>query len=277
MRSEVRRGGSPGASRPGAASRPRGGDSGGRARGPERKPARHAPRIGPGVEFSRQQWPDVSTQLARQDFDLLIPHVLRAGAEAVSALERLKRYGEMVLQWNRMASNLISRNDEARLVTRHMLESIEPAPWLKSLGAEKWIDFGSGGGFPAIPLIIVGVGTEWLLVESRRTKCLFLKKVVQELGLSNVRVEQARLEDLLAEPAMIARFDAFTSRATQTLVPTLLMAAQFVHPGGEAFLWKGSRREEEMARDKNWNELWELDGLLGIGDGLTVVSRFTRR
>jgi 16S rRNA (guanine527-N7)-methyltransferase len=114
-------------------------------------------------------------------------------------------------------------------------------------------------------------------VESRRTKCLFLKKVVQELKLPNVRVEQARLEDLLTEAPLLGKFDAFTSRATQTLVPTLLMAAQFVHPGGEAFLWKGSRREEEMAQDRSWNELWELDGLLGIGDGLTVVSRFTRR
>jgi 16S rRNA (guanine527-N7)-methyltransferase len=229
------------------------------------------------VEFEREQWPDVTAALDRQNWDALIPHLLRAGAEVATVSPALRRYGELLLQWNRLASNLISKNDEPRMVARHFGESLEPAHWLKSDNATRWVDFGSGGGFPALPLAIAGVGDEWTLIESRRTKCLFLRRCAEQLALRGVRVEQARLEDVVASGNLAGQFDAFTSRATLAAVPTLALAATLVVPGGHAFLWKGSRREEELAADDSWKDQWELDGLLGIGDGQTVVERFVRR
>jgi len=59
-------------------------------------------------------------------------------------------------------------------------------------------------------------------------------------------------------------------------VPTLELAAHFVRSGGSAFLWKGSRREEEMSESTAWRSGWELEGLLGVGGAQTVVSRFRR-
>ena len=233
--------------------------------------------MGPEVEFAREQWPDVGATLDRQDWDALIPHLLRVGAEVATVAPRMRRYGELLLQWNRLASNLISKNDEARMVVRHFVESLEPAHWLKSDSAERWVDFGSGGGFPAIPLALAGVGTSWTMIESRRTKCLFLRRCVEQLELSGVSVEQSRLEDVVATGNLANRFDGFTSRATLAAVPTLLLAATLVVPGGHAYLWKGSRREAELAEDRSWKDHWELDGLLGIGDGQTVVERFVRR
>lgn len=201
----------------------------------------------------------------------------RVGASTAEALPRLRRYAEMLLEWNRGFSNLISASDESRLVERHIVESLAPAAWIKETGPQAIMDFGSGGGFPAIPLALVGVGERWLLVESRRNKTLFLRKASEELGLRGVDVELGRLEMLLGDTVRIGRFDAFTSRATLRLGPTLALAAKWVVSGGSAFLWKGSRRDEEMARDLHWEQSWQQSGSFDIGNGQTSVSRFIRK
>jgi 16S rRNA (guanine527-N7)-methyltransferase len=218
----------------------------------------------------------VETLLLQQPWDDLIPHLLRVGADADLALERLKSYMRELCEWNRNVSNLISGNDEKRFVERHVLESLQPAYWLKESGAERWADLGSGGGLPALPLIIAGIGEAWTLVESRRTKTLFLRRVIDALGLPNVEVVNERIETVVGDTKRHGVFQGFTSRATLTMAPTLAMAAPLVAPGGDAFLWKGSGREQEMKDSVDWESAWRLEGLLGIGSGVNVVCRFKR-
>jgi len=193
---------------------------------------------------------------------------LRAGADIVEILPRIRRFAELLLEWNRGFSNLISTSDENRLVQRHILESLEPAHWIKSSGARRWLDFGSGGGLPALPLALAGIGENWTLVESRRNKTLFLRKVIQEFELKNINVELARLESLPEEAERLGKFDGFTSRATLRLGPTLALAADWVAPGGLAYLWKGSRMEQEMVEDRRWATSWERDDVFAIVRGV---------
>ena len=218
----------------------------------------------------------VETLVGRQRWDDLVPHLLRAGADPDRTVEQLKRYATELFEWNRRVSNLMSGNDEQRFVERHLLESLEPAYWLRESGATRWLDLGSGGGLPAIPLIVAGVGEEWTLVESRRTKTLFLKRVVEALGLGRVEVRNERLETTVTTGDHASRFDGFTARATLALAETLDLAASLVSPGGDAFLWKGSRREEEIKAQGAWRSQWRLEGLLGVGTGVNVVCRFKR-
>ncbi len=218
----------------------------------------------------------VETLVLGQPWDELVPHLLRVGADPDVAIERLKTYMRELCEWNRNVSNLISGNDEQRFVERHILESLQPAYWLKEAGASRWLDLGSGGGLPAIPLIVAGIGESWTLVESRRTKTLFLRRVLDALELPGVEVVNERIETVVEDPALHGRFDGFTSRATLTLAPTLLFAAALVSPGGDAFLWKGSSREQEMKESVGWESAWRLEGLLGIGAGANVVCRFKR-
>ena len=218
----------------------------------------------------------IESLLDRQPWVSLIHPIAEAGGDAMSTIERLRRYAGMIVRWNRSVSNLISKNDEARIVSRHLLESIEPAHWMKSINASAWIDLGSGAGLPAIPLSLVGIGESWSLVESRRPKVLFIRRIVQELGLTGIRAIHSRLESLVDDSSHRMAYDAFTSRATLPLGDTLVLAREFVRPGGSAFLWKGSKREREMDQDKRWRESWELDGLLGLGNGQVVVAKFNR-
>jgi 16S rRNA (guanine527-N7)-methyltransferase len=218
----------------------------------------------------------VDTLVLGQPWADLTPHLLRVGADPDLALERLKAYMRELCEWNRRISNLISGNDERRFVERHVLESLQPAYWLKESGAERWLDLGSGGGLPALPLIIAGIGANWTLVESRRTKTLFLRRVLEALELKNVEVINERIENVVGTGELDGRFDGFTSRATLTLAPTLAYAAPLVASGGDAFLWKGSGREQEMKDSVGWESAWRLEGLLGIGTGVNVVCRFKR-
>jgi 16S rRNA G527 N7-methylase RsmG len=98
-----------------------------------------------------------------------------------------------------------------------------------------------------------------------------------ELELDNIEIELSRLESLLPEPDRIGKFDGFTSRATQRLGPTLLLASEFVLPGGAAYLWKGSRLDQEMSEDDRWLEHWDHGGRLSLASGRAIVARFIRK
>jgi len=108
-------------------------------------------------------------------------------------------------------------------------------------------------------------------------KTLFLRKAIESLGIRDVEVVVSRLENLGDGTERLGAYSGFTSRAVLALGPTLALAARFIAPGGAAFLWKGSQRENEMTADPSWQDAWEFDGLLGIGQGQATVARFSRR
>ena len=199
-------------------------------------------------------------------------------AERELTLGRLKAFGLELLRWNQGVSNLISHDDEPRLVERHVVESLAGADIIKQMGCNKMVDFGSGGGFPALPLALTGVGGHWTLVESRRNKTLFLRRAVQELGLAGVKVLTGRLEALIAEDPASLRCDGFTSRATTKLIPTLELAARIVEQGGHAILWKGSSLQAELsASGDTWEASWETPTIHALADGPNSISVFKRK
>jgi 16S rRNA G527 N7-methylase RsmG len=258
--------------------------------------------------LARQPWPALETLVD-----------LEQRAETVA---RLKRFVELLLQWNRSVSNLISQNDEERIVAAHLAPSVEPAAWIRSHDLHAWADFGSGGGFPAIPLALCGIGRSWDLVESRRTKTLFLRRAVEQLSLGGTSVLAARLEDLVLEAArgtagsavapgaasggavgagmasvgvpgadaaasaargtpaharfLRAPFDGFTSRATMALGATLRLARPIVRTGGAAFLWKGSRLDEEIAEAREDLAGWREVERRALANGQTTVIKLLR-
>ncbi len=215
--------------------------------------------------------------VGRMPWDQLIPHLGAAsGIDSTGqALAKLRVFAERLIEWNHRVSNLISPNDEQRLVERHILESLEPAPLLRESGVQSLIDFGSGAGFPALPLAIAGVGEQWTLVESRRPKTLFLQKMIADLELPNVRVIHARLE-VIAAGQDRPQVDALTSRATMRAGPTLEIAKAIVREGGYAFLWKGSGVQDELSSSQVWKQDWTLENSASLRGGPVSILTLRR-
>ena len=237
---------------------------------------RHAPKPAPGERAPRA--PDPERLLGRQPWETLRPLLPEGSCKPDEAMIALRGYTRSLLAWNRGVSNLVSRNDEVRLVERHLAESLAPAAMMLASGCTRLIDLGSGAGLPAIPLAIAGIGGWWTLVESRRNKTLFMRKAIDELKLKNIDVTCSRLETLVEEPEFTPVYDGFTSRATMAVGPTLKLAYSALVPGGRAFLWKGSGHVSEMETTKaQWGPKWEFEAAHPILSGPNSVVVFIKK
>ncbi len=151
-----------------------------------------------------------------------LAHRLASGGSALGLalsepqIETLLAYLALIEHWNR-AYNLTAVHGLEAMVARHLLESLALQPLLEG---ERVADVGTGAGLPGIPLAIASPALHFTLIDSALKKNRFLKHVVMKLGLGNVRVQRARVQDY--RPA--AGFDTVVSRAFAPL-PRLLAAA----------------------------------------------------
>lgn len=93
------------------------------------------------------------------------------------------RYSELILEWNRKIA-LISKGDED-IIEKHILDSLSIYSFIKG---KKLLDFGSGAGLHGIPLKILNRNISLDIIERRKKKALFLRKVKRELKLTGVRI-----------------------------------------------------------------------------------------
>jgi 16S rRNA (guanine527-N7)-methyltransferase len=142
--------------------------------------------------------------------------------------EQLLQFGDLLLRWNR-AFNLISRRDTARLVSRHLLDSVSIAPWLAGL---RVMDLGTGGGLPGVPLGIVRKDVSFTLVDRSDRKIRFIDQAVRTLGLTNVATWCGDVRDL--PPDVV--FDTVVSRAVASVEQIWAMAGERVSPGGRVLV-----------------------------------------
>jgi 16S rRNA (guanine527-N7)-methyltransferase len=142
-----------------------------------------------------------------------------------SALERLARYFDLLLQWNRKI-NLTAITDPAQVVDRHFVDSLAVAPLLG--GAQTLVDVGSGGGFPGAVLAVLRPDLRVTAVDSVRKKVAFLETLRMELA-PNLEPIATRHDDLIRAGRT---FDAAVSRATWDPVEWVRQGAALVRPGG---------------------------------------------
>lgn len=153
-------------------------------------------------------------------------------------------YVDLIEQWN-ARTNLVSRQDLQRLVSRHVRESLwfcDP-PLLE--GARRILDLGSGAGFPGIPIKIVTPEPEMTLLDSRRMKALFLEEAVKSLGLARTRVLCQRAEALPALDPQL-RFDLVVCRAVARLRELWDWCAPLLRPRGRLAALKGGDLAAEI-------------------------------
>lgn len=140
---------------------------------------------------------------------------------------------DTLLKWN-ARFNLTAVREPTNIVTRHFGESFFAAARLLSARESRSvIDFGSGPGFPGIPLAMLAPKSQVALIESTGKKVAFLREVVRTLALNNVIVFQGRGENYPAQAELV------TMRAVEKFESALPSAARLVEPGGRLALMIG--------------------------------------
>jgi len=172
--------------------------------------------------------------------------------------DRVVRYYELLRLWSGR-QNLLSKNDAAFIVERHLLVSFYYAFRLLSDGfaGKSMVDLGSGAGFPGVLLSIYFEENPCALLDSSRKKILFLRRVVEELGL-NSPVLLGRAEELnLSENE---KFSVVVVRAVASLQKLARLSSFLIKKSGVLYSPKGENYQTELKNRKTpeWFTLKEM-------------------
>ena len=177
---------------------------------------------------------------------------------------RFEDYLSLLLRWNARV-NLTSIRDEEGILKRHFVESIFCARALP-VGVATLLDFGSGAGFPGIPIALCRPEIAVTLAESQGKKAAFLCEAVRVLGVT-ATVHSARAE------ALRTVFDCVVLRAVDKMGVAVQAAAKLVRPGGWLALMTTGKELEALqsaaGTEFAWAEPLPLPGgqdrLLALG------------
>jgi 16S rRNA (guanine527-N7)-methyltransferase len=187
---------------------------------------------------------------------------------------KLMDYLALLYKWNSVY-NLTSVRDPMQMVTHHLLDSLAAAPAFE--GAASALDVGAGGGLPGIVLAIARPGMKVALIDTVHKKTAFLTQVKAELGLANVTVHTARVEQLQVPH----KFDVITSRAFADLSDFVNWSGHLLAEGGRFIALKGVAPAAEQQRLPAEWRVSELRPLqvpkLGAERHLVFIERTAQR
>jgi 16S rRNA (guanine527-N7)-methyltransferase len=172
--------------------------------------------------------------------------------------------------------NLIARSTIPNLWTRHVADSLQ----LLALApdAKRWVDLGSGGGFPGIVIACALAGRDGAtvhLVESIGKKAAFLRDAVNQLQIPAV-VHAVRIEDFVKN--FKDQADVVCARALAPLDDLLKLAQPLLKTGAQGLFPKGQDVEGELTKaSKYWTIDAELIPSKTSAEGRIVVVRGLRR
>ena len=158
------------------------------------------------------------------------------------ARARLDAYLALLAKWNR-TYNLTAIREPEQMITHHVLDALVVLPHLPAGERLRVLDVGSGGGVPGLPLAIARPQWMIVLVDSNHKKGAFLQQAAIELGLANVEVITARVEDYESP----APFDVVISRAFSDLATFARSSARHLASEGRLYAMKGVYPDEEIA------------------------------
>ena len=158
-------------------------------------------------------------------------------------LEKFDIYLKVLLKWNRVY-NLTSVRKKEDIVIKHFFDSLTLIKLFETakinITGKQIADFGSGAGFPGVPLKIYFEDTiDLFLIEAVQKKCIFLEMLGRELDIKyKVLCERAEKIDL--------RFDVVVSRATGETFEVLKIGKNLLKKDGYLVIMKAKKIEEEL-------------------------------
>jgi 16S rRNA (guanine527-N7)-methyltransferase len=169
---------------------------------------------------------------------------LKAGVHALGLdlddqrLERLLAYLDLLAKWNR-AYNLTAIREREHMISRHLFDSLAVLPHLHP---GSLLDVGSGAGLPGIPLALADPRRAITVLDSNGKKTRFLEHVKLELGLEQVTVVRARVEEYVP----LKPYAMVISRAFASLDAMITTCRHLVAEDGELLAMKGQYPQDEV-------------------------------
>ena len=158
--------------------------------------------------------------------------------------ERLQVFEQLLLKWQ-PKMNLIAPSTLRSIRTRHIEDSLQVADVLPN--ALRWIDLGSGAGFPGVVTALRlrdQEGAVVHLLESDHRKCAFLREVSRETQ-ARVEVHRGRIEEILPT---LPEVDAISARALASMITLVEMTLERLEKGSVGVFLKGQDVGSELTK-----------------------------
>jgi 16S rRNA (guanine527-N7)-methyltransferase len=203
-------------------------------------------------------------------------HALKVTPVSRETLARLDDFVTLLLKWQ-ATTNLVAPATIPHVWTRHIADSLQLLPLAPD--ARRWIDLGSGGGFPGVVVACAladTAGAHVHMIESNSKKAAFLREAVRSLRLPGL-VHATRIEDFAQR--FDDSVDVVTARAVAPLVKLLAFAEPLLEKGAKALFPKGQDIEAELTEAaKYWNITCVLvPSKTSEGGRILVIERCERR
>ena len=150
--------------------------------------------------------------------------------------QKLMAYLALLQKWNKVYNLTAIRNAE-QMVSNHLLDSLAVLP---HLWPSKWLDVGCGAGLPGVVLAIARPDWHFTLVDSNSKKTSFVQQACIELGLQNIKVSCARVEELESDE----KFDGIISRAFAETSDFVKLTRHLLAVKGRWAAMKGAPEQE---------------------------------
>jgi 16S rRNA (guanine527-N7)-methyltransferase len=171
-------------------------------------------------------------KLVREAQELFHIHLTGRQVMALVAYER------ELLDWNQKF-NLTAIKDAESIRTKHFLDSFSCVMAWSANPPRRLIDVGTGAGFPGLPIKILYPSMQVTLVESVGKKAMFCEHVIRMIGLENVNIIKARVEDIGQKPEHRENYDCAVARAVANMNILSEYLLPLVRIGGFMLAQKG--------------------------------------
>lgn len=163
-------------------------------------------------------------------------------------LALFQTYYEVLIDWNRRI-NLTSITGYDEVQTHHFLDALTvELAWKPGSTNARVIDVGTGAGIPGLPLKIVFPQIQLVLLEATAKKAVFLRYVVEKLGLNDVEVGVGRAEDIARQLQYREQFNLVLCRAVAPLATLVELTLPFCKNGGLVIAHKKGDIKQELGQ-----------------------------
>jgi len=183
--------------------------------------------------------------------------------------DRIDRLIAMLIEEN-SRQNLVSAASLAQVWQRHIVDSAQLLRYVSRETNGRWLDLGSGAGFPGLVIAAMWPDLEVIMVESRTKRIAWLESVIASLSLPRARVEGSRLELVETFPAAV-----ISARAFAPLEKLIELSARFSTSATTWVLPKGRSAREELASLHGWQHLFHVEHSLTDPDAGVIVGTLT--